>query len=249
MSNTPCRDAKRALAFWNSDRANKAGIRYLSEGLHKFTLSNGASFTIYASPWQPEFQDWAFNYPLFEDRWNPPHLVTGKYVRPAPAERDPHPIPENIAVDIVMTHGPVHKHLDRCNNGTEAGCEYLLRALRRVRPRLHCCGHIHEGWGAERVFWDSRGESDKTITLAKAGPQNPANGDEDGPNVIAPNDSAVVEARAAYLNLGHSSPRPLIHGQESLLINSCVVDSPYKPSYAGFLVDMELPRATTTSAS
>lgn len=34
------------------------------------------------------------------------------------------------------------------------GCEMLRRAMWRVRPRLHVCGHVHEGRGVERVMWD-----------------------------------------------------------------------------------------------
>jgi Icc-related predicted phosphoesterase len=34
--------------------------------------------------------------------------------------------------------------------GEHVGCEALLAALERVRPRLHVFGHIHEGYGQER---------------------------------------------------------------------------------------------------
>jgi hypothetical protein len=103
--------AQQAIELWTGPEAKEAGVTYLTEGLHEFDLSNGARLKIYASAWQPDFFAWAFNYPHFEDRWNPPHLVESKplgptkTVVPAPPERDPHPIPEGVAVDIVMTHG------------------------------------------------------------------------------------------------------------------------------------------------
>lgn len=103
--------AQQAEELWTGPEAREAGVTYLTEGLHEFELSNGAVFKIYASAWQPEFCDWAFNYPHFEDRWNPPHLVNPeplgptKQIVPAPVERDPHPIPEGATVDIFMTHG------------------------------------------------------------------------------------------------------------------------------------------------
>lgn len=145
-----------ARDMWTGHRAKAANIHYLDEGMHNFTLNNGSTFSIYASPWQPEFCDWAFNYPHDEDRWNPPSLIEVPTAKPAPKARgDPKPIPEGAEVDIVMTHGPAHLRLDRCRDGNRAGCPHLLSALERVRPRLHCCGHIHEAWGAERVEWSS----------------------------------------------------------------------------------------------
>ncbi|TVY22221.1 Metallophosphoesterase domain-containing protein [Lachnellula hyalina] len=35
--------------------AKEAGVTYLEEGLHTFTLTSGAKCTVYASPYQPEF--------------------------------------------------------------------------------------------------------------------------------------------------------------------------------------------------
>jgi len=43
-----------AEKMWIGEDALKAGVTYLTEGLHTFTLSNGAVFRVYASPWQPE---------------------------------------------------------------------------------------------------------------------------------------------------------------------------------------------------
>lgn len=40
--------------IWTGVEAKKAGVTYLTEGMHKFGLSNGAEFSVYASPWQPE---------------------------------------------------------------------------------------------------------------------------------------------------------------------------------------------------
>jgi Icc-related predicted phosphoesterase len=242
--------AREAHELWTGQEAKDAGITYLTEGLYTFELSNGAKFSVYASPWQPAFFDWAFNYPHEEDRWNPPHLVTGKMpqgklhtgknIVPAPPERDPHPIPEGAQVDIMITHGPAWKHLDKCMNGVEAGCPQLLRALDRVRPRLHCFGHIHEAWGCERVAWQTDkskgngeyGEATETIGTALV------EGDSD---VQTPFDAAVLERRAAYVDISSDSGRPLQYGEETLLVNSCIMSVKYNASYAGWLVDMDLP--------
>jgi hypothetical protein len=45
---------KQAEEIWTGPEAVESGIRYLTEGIHKFSLSNGACFTVYASPYQPE---------------------------------------------------------------------------------------------------------------------------------------------------------------------------------------------------
>ena len=46
-----------------------------------------------------------------------------------------------------MTHGPPLGHGDLTFHGERVGCEDLLNAIRRVKPRYAVCGHIHEGYG------------------------------------------------------------------------------------------------------
>lgn len=191
----------------------------------------------------------AFNYPCDEDRWNPVNLIDRENgykfqpAFPAPAERDPHPIPEDVEVDIIMTHGPPWKHRDKVNNGFEAGCPHLLSALNRVRPRLHCFGHIHEAWGAERVMWN--GERDTKIQGVEregygvVGESSEILGSLSGPT--KPNDANVIAERTAYIDVSNNSERPLKAGQETMLINSSIMTLSYKPEGAGWLVDMELP--------
>lgn len=227
---------QKARELWTGARAKKAGVTYLEEGLYSFNLQNGARLSIYASPWQPEFFDWAFNYPKSEDRWNPPELVTGERVVPAPPERRPNPIPADAKVDIVMTHGPAHTHLDRTESGYLAGCPHLLKALARVRPQLFCCGHIHEGWGAERVLWDVKGEGTVGESIEVL-----AGISEDG-SMVRPADEAVVKNRAACFDFSQASARPLHYGKETLMINSAVVTTQYQPGNAAFLVDIDLPK-------
>jgi len=83
---------------------------------------------IYGSPWQPEFCSWAFNLPrgdAIKQKWDM--------------------IPENI--DVLVTHGPPKNILDEVDEGTNEGCEELEKAVRRVKPKYHIFGHIHEGYG------------------------------------------------------------------------------------------------------
>ena len=62
-------------------------------------------------------------------------------------------IPEDT--DVLITHGPPHGILDlvpsdMSGNYEHAGCEELLLAVKRVKPKLHVFGHIHEGYGVAR---------------------------------------------------------------------------------------------------
>ena len=84
---------------------------------------------IWGSPWQPWFYDWAFN------------LRRGE-----PLRRKWDLIPDGI--DVLVTHGPPRGHGDATVQGEAVGCDDLLDAVRRVRPRWHVFGHIHEGYGS-----------------------------------------------------------------------------------------------------
>jgi Icc-related predicted phosphoesterase len=82
----------------------------------------------WGSPWQPWFYDWAFNLPRGEP-------LRAKWSL----------IPEGT--EVLLTHGPPLGHGDRTDGGEAVGCADLLEAVRRVRPRCHVFGHIHEGYG------------------------------------------------------------------------------------------------------
>lgn len=55
-------------------------------------------------------------------------------------------IPENT--DVLITHGPPHGILDQTVRGKlHVGCQELLEAVYRIKPKLHLFGHIHEARG------------------------------------------------------------------------------------------------------
>jgi Icc-related predicted phosphoesterase len=91
-----------------------------------------AGLRVYGSPWQPWHHDWAFN------------LRRGPEIR-AVWDRIP------ADTDLLVTHGPPAGILDRTRHGLEVGCEDLLRAVERVRPKAHVFGHIHEAPGRVTV--------------------------------------------------------------------------------------------------
>ncbi|CAH1777453.1 unnamed protein product [Owenia fusiformis] len=84
---------------------------------------------IYGSPWQPIFGWWAFN----ERRGD---RILYKWDK-IPAD-----------TDILMTHGPPLGFCDETRGKDRAGCAELLTTIqKRVKPKYHCFGHIHEAYG------------------------------------------------------------------------------------------------------
>ena len=87
---------------------------------------------IYGSPWQPYFHNWAFNLPRngeeLQAKWEA--------------------IPTNT--DILVTHGPAQTYLDAVGapyNTSLLGCELLKERIELIKPKIHVCGHIHDGYG------------------------------------------------------------------------------------------------------
>jgi Icc-related predicted phosphoesterase len=91
------------------------------------TTINGIN--IWGSPITPWFFNWAFNRHRGE-----------------PIKRHWDLIPHDT--DILITHGPVLKILDKTIKNQYAGCEDLLNKIRDIMPKVHICGHIHEAYGA-----------------------------------------------------------------------------------------------------
>jgi Icc-related predicted phosphoesterase len=86
--------------------------------------------SVYGSPWQPEFYNWAFNLPRngyeLKEKWGN--------------------IPNNT--DILITHGPAYGYVDRVIGRPEnLGCELLTDRIKEIKPKIHVCGHIHTGYG------------------------------------------------------------------------------------------------------
>jgi hypothetical protein len=153
-------------------KARAAGIIYLSEGMYSFTLKSGAKLSVYATPYTPLYSSSAFKYEVKADRFNVPDHIPESVGSISVAET---PVPDWPAVDIMMTHGPAFGILDICKTGTNAGCENMRRALERARPRLHCFGHVHEGYGAEIFDWDNRTSRvlvDEADSKSKGGKKN-----------------------------------------------------------------------------
>ena len=58
--------------------------------------------------------------------------------------------------DIILSHQPAYGVLDRNNPNRwgpseNCGSKSLLEFVKKCEPSLHCCGHIHEGFGMARL--------------------------------------------------------------------------------------------------
>jgi Icc-related predicted phosphoesterase len=115
---------------FNKILENYPSIIYLQDSE---VVIEGVKF--YGSPWQPWFWDWAFNVKTSEELKN---------------------IWKNIPddTDILLTHGPAYGFLDHTIGGKRVGCHQLLNRIKEIKPKIHCCGHIHEGYGLDYLKID-----------------------------------------------------------------------------------------------
>ncbi|ESZ99174.1 hypothetical protein SBOR_0458 [Sclerotinia borealis F-4128] len=152
---------REANNIMRGEMAREAGVTYLEEGVYDFNLQNGAALRVYASPYTPEYCRFGWAYERDEDRFNGAEErdvgmkgVDGSVRITSFAEDE-----DGRHIDIVMTHGPPMNILDKCDGYAQrhVGCSSLLRALGRARPRLFCCGHIHEAHGAGVARWGIEG--------------------------------------------------------------------------------------------
>ncbi|WP_141617322.1 metallophosphatase domain-containing protein [Myxococcus sp. AB036A] len=90
-----------------------------------------AGLRFWGSPWQPAYNDWAFNLPRGA-------ALASKWAA----------IPEGL--DVLITHGPPAGFGDRSSVGGRGGCVDLRERVLAVRPRLHLFGHIHDDGGLWR---------------------------------------------------------------------------------------------------
>lgn len=86
----------------------------------------------WGSPWQPEFNDWAFNVPRGEK-------LVEKWAN----------IPTDT--DILITHGPCQGVLDYTITGMQVGCADLYLKVMEIKPKIHVCGHIHWAYGQKTL--------------------------------------------------------------------------------------------------
>lgn len=120
-----------ARALFESEEVRAAGIIFLDEGINRVTLANGALMTICASPYTPsKSSGWGYQY--------------------GPSTEE-HNWTIDSTVDLVMTHSPPHGILDYTDSKQRTGSSSLFAAVTKIKPKVHCFGHIHESWGVKLV--------------------------------------------------------------------------------------------------
>jgi hypothetical protein len=139
------------------EMCKKYGVIYLEDsGITIQDFDTGEDIKIWGSPVQPEFCNWAFNRRInkvapLPDDYDPYHSYGKQKIHPW---IKPHwdIIPDDT--DILVTHGPPEGILDGVqnffhdpHNMTSVGCPHLREAVRRVKPKLHVFGHIHDQHG------------------------------------------------------------------------------------------------------
>lgn len=116
-------------------------FEYLQYQSTEFT-HEGTDWKAYGSPGSPWFGGWAFNYD-----------------RGTEAEDLAKNIPDDV--DILLTHGPPHRILDRVYAGELVGCKALASRVEEIRPIIHIFGHIHEARGAIVHYWPEETNQDQ----------------------------------------------------------------------------------------
>lgn len=121
---------KSTVESYLSERGLKSVKQMLTSAIYlEDSLVTVCGIKIYGAPWQPVFCDWGFNLNRGED-------ILKKW-QTIPAD-----------LDILMTHGPPVGHGDLTGGNNNVGCVELLNTIqKRVKPKFHVFGHIHEGYG------------------------------------------------------------------------------------------------------
>ena len=205
-------DLDEAREMWTCEETRKVGVIYLEEGMRMIELANGARFSVYSSPYTPEFCDWAFPYRRSEDRFN-------SQSQSGPRNEVENPVPDFPSVDLMITHGPPMGIMDVTDHGEHVGCQHLMRAVGRARPLLHCFGHIHEGWGAGRMDWSVGESMEKERSLEKV----------------------AKEGHHAYYDGSEKGGMPVDWGKETVFVNASIMDVKYRPINKPWVVDLDLP--------
>lgn len=122
----------------NHDVSIDRGLEVIpDEGVHVLVneMVEVGGLKVYGSPLTPAFgTGWAFNVARHK------------------LDREWQSIPEGI--DILVTHGPPQTVLDINTDGIHCGCRALLNRVKKVKPKYHIFGHIHEEGGRMMRMYD-----------------------------------------------------------------------------------------------
>ncbi|KAK7049839.1 hypothetical protein VNI00_005269 [Paramarasmius palmivorus] len=121
-------EAKRII----TDEQLMKGIHYLEHEAYEFTTPEGKQWKVYGSPAAPQHALGAFQYRTDAEAKGVYNLIPR-------------------TTEILLTHTPPYRILDKTRKGKHAGCRVLKDKLESGKLRnlkLHVFGHIHEASGA-----------------------------------------------------------------------------------------------------
>ncbi|KJZ75889.1 hypothetical protein HIM_04713 [Hirsutella minnesotensis 3608] len=217
------------------EQAKALKIFFLAEGTHEFRLTNGARLVVYANPYSYTYRtqtrahrDWgAFQH-------------DGQHAHSNPS-----------SVDIVMTHCPPYGVLDNINRSQRLGCHALFHAIAAARPRIHCFGHVPQGWGALLAKWHPREHTSQTEphctdfgsflkeTLNQLALMRTPY--DELPRYHGKRKRRICEMRdEQYVYIDVTKPRRFVPKEHTLFVNASISDSKNKPHQRPFVIDILL---------
>lgn len=135
-----------------------------------------------------------------------------------------------------MIHGPPFGVLDATRIGSKAGCAYLLNAMARARPKVHCFGYIHESAGATLVQWGEDEDEDEAIARVKVVATVAGGSQKDD------QDGGIRPLSLCAGDVGGSGVDKITFevGNQTLFVNAAIVTVGYRPLQSSCLVDLDL---------
>ncbi|KAK6344401.1 hypothetical protein TWF696_008037 [Orbilia brochopaga] len=213
------KESRRCREYLMSEGMRKKGIWYLEDEMREFTLSNGAKFTVLASPCTPRgshpHNSGSFRYePTAKNYWHRKFPLIN--------------LPEQV--HIAVTHTPPHKMHDEVSPGQNVGCPELLRFLRDVRPLLSVCGHIHEAAGAKLVTWEKLDEKGDRTALAERD--------------LRPEIKKIETPEGGIYSDLTGLTQELLEGEQTLFVNASIAGDGGRAGRSPVMVELVLPYTT-----
>ena len=116
----------------NHDTELQSALEYSPQPFRNAVYLEGDSYVhnglkFWGAPWTPDLPGHAF-------------YKSAREIKAAWTE-----IPADT--DVLITHTPPRSILDVSSSGATLGCAALLGAVTRIRPQVHCFGHVHHSRG------------------------------------------------------------------------------------------------------